>query len=154
MKIRIRISRKHCSIIALLLLVSCNSSSNHSGKGSEPSSHVESSEETKNKFARGEEIYSAQCAACHQPDGKGLAGTFPPLADSDYLMTDKTRAIKQIINGSSGEMMVNGKIYNGIMPAPQLTDEEVQLVTYFIMNAWGNEGGEVSADDVKKAKAQ
>lgn len=142
------------SMFTLLFLASCNISTSQSGKESEPSSHVETSEETKNKFARGEEIYSAQCAACHQPDGKGIEGTFPPLANSDYLMADKTRAIKQIIHGSSGEMIVNGKTYNGIMPAPQLTDEEVQFVTYYILNAWGNEGGDVSADDVKKAKTE
>lgn len=144
----------HGLIVALLFLVSCGASQNHSGKESNPSSHVESSEETKTKFSHGEEIYSAHCAACHQPDGNGLEGTFPPLADSDYLMADKTRAIKQIINGSSGEMIVNGNTYNGIMPSPQLTDEEVQSVTYFILNAWGNNGGDVSLDEVKKARTQ
>ncbi len=41
----------------------------------------------------GEDVYKAACLACHQANGKGLPGAFPPLAQSDYLLKDKTRAI-------------------------------------------------------------
>lgn len=43
----------------------------------------------------GEEGYKNKCFACHQANGEGIANTFPPLANSDYLMADRERAIKK-----------------------------------------------------------
>src|SRR5687768_10521933 len=57
---------------------------------------------------RGKEVYNNQCITCHMEKGEGIEGAFPPLAKSDYLMADKKRAIKQILEGASGEMVVNG----------------------------------------------
>ncbi|MBK6525973.1 MAG: hypothetical protein IPG07_10755 [Crocinitomicaceae bacterium] len=76
-------------------------------------------------------------------------GAFPPLAKSDYLLADKNRAIKQIINGSSGEMVVNGETYNSIMPPQPVNDEEIRDVMNYILNSWGNNGGEVTLEEVK-----
>ena len=46
-----------------------------------------------------------------------MQGTFPPLAKSDYLMADKSRAIETVLNGLTGPIEVNGQRYNGVMPA-------------------------------------
>jgi len=105
--------------------------------------------ETESKYAAGEEVYNANCVACHQSKGEGVEGVFPPLANSDYLLADKKRAIKQIINGSSGEMIVNGITYNTVMPPQPLNDEQVKNVMNFILNSWGNSGGEVTLEEVK-----
>lgn len=105
--------------------------------------------ETESKYASGEKVYNANCVACHQSQGEGVEGVFPPLANSDYLMADKKRAIKQIINGSSGEMIVNGITYNTVMPPQPLNDEEIKDVMNFILNSWGNNGGEVTLEEVK-----
>jgi len=78
---------------------------------------------------------------------------FPPLAKSDYMMADKKRAIKQVLNGSSGPMMVNGKMYNSVMPAQMLNEQEVAMVLSFVMNSWGNQGEMVSEEEVKQVKA-
>jgi mono/diheme cytochrome c family protein len=40
-------------------------------------------------MAAGKGIYEANCGACHQANGKGLPGAFPPLADSDYLQGNR-----------------------------------------------------------------
>ena len=48
------------------------------------------------------------CGACHQPNGQGLAGAFPPLAESDYLMKDRTRAIVNLTQLVSYETSVQG----------------------------------------------
>ena len=76
----------------------------------------------KASIARGKDIYTAQCMSCHQEQGEGIEDIYPPLAKSDYLMADKKRSIQQIIHGASGEIKVNGKTYNGEMPAFELTD--------------------------------
>lgn len=98
---------------------------------------------------RGQEVYNSQCITCHMEKGEGLEGAFPPLAKSDYLMADKNRSIKQILEGASGEMKVNGKTYNGEMPAVDLTDEQVSDVLNYVRNSWGNKGAAVTPSEVK-----
>ena len=98
---------------------------------------------------RGEAVYKAKCMICHQKNGEGRKGVFPPLAGSDYLFADNKRAIREIIHGLSGEITVNGTVYDGVMLPQGLSDTEVLDVVNYILNAWGNEGGTVTIDDVK-----
>ncbi|GAB1444916.1 hypothetical protein MASR2M41_05620 [Flammeovirgaceae bacterium] len=57
---------------------------------------------------RGKEIFIGNCITCHMQNGEGIEGVYPPLAKSDYLMADKIRRIKQVLEGASGPMVVNG----------------------------------------------
>ena len=107
---------------------------------------------SKASLDRGLEIYSAQCQACHMENGEGIEDVYPPLAKSDYLMDDKERSIRQVIDGLSGEIKVNGKMYNGFMSGFDLTDEQVSDVLNFIRNSWGNKGGVVSPEEVAATK--
>lgn len=100
---------------------------------------------------RGAEIYSITCVACHQANGEGLPGAFPPLAKSDFLMADTHRAIRIIKEGFQGEMTVNGQPYYGIMPAHDLDDRQLADLMNYIRNSWGNKGEMVKAEDVKEA---
>jgi mono/diheme cytochrome c family protein len=103
----------------------------------------------KASITRGKEIYAIQCMSCHQENGEGIEGAFPPLAKSDYLMADKKRSVTQVLKGLTGEIKVNGKTYNGDMPALDLTDEEVSDVLNYVRNSWGNKGNAVKPADVK-----
>ncbi len=96
----------------------------------------------------GRRVYEVNCQACHQADGQGISNAFPPVAASDYLNADHSRAIDIILNGLGGEITVNGKSYNGVMPAMQLSDQDIAHVLTFLINSWGNSGGMVSADEV------
>jgi nitrite reductase (NO-forming)/hydroxylamine reductase len=108
-----------------------------------------SSKSLDERIADGGKVYSTVCAACHQAEGQGLAGAFPPLAESDYLAAGAGPAIAAVINGLSGPVTVNGKDYNAVMPnLSYLSDEEVADVVTFVMNSWGNPGGEVSSGEV------
>tara|TARA_B110000037_G_scaffold188405_1_gene219810 strand:+ start:5471 stop:5887 length:417 start_codon:yes stop_codon:yes gene_type:complete len=100
------------------------------------------------EFAAGEKVYMSTCVACHQKDGIGLEGTFPPLAKSDYLMADKNRAIEIAANGMDGEIVVNGETYNSLMAPQGLSNQEVMDVMNYILNSWGNDGGTVSLAQV------
>ena len=99
---------------------------------------------------QGAKIYATYCANCHQQDGKGLASLYPPLAGSDYLMADLKRAACIIKNGQSKEIVVNGKIYNQMMPGNPLTNLEIAEVLTYITNSWGNEAGLTGVKDVDK----
>lgn len=106
----------------------------------------------KASIARGKDVYIAQCLSCHQEQGEGIDGVYPPLAKSDYLMADKKRSVVQTLKGISGEIKVNGKIYTGDMPGFDLTDQEVSDVLNYIRNAWGNKGPAVTTEEVAAAR--
>ena len=101
---------------------------------------------------RGEVIYMSYCITCHMDKGQGIQGAFPPLANSDYLMADKVRAIKTILNGLTEEITVNGQVYFGEMTPQDLNDREIADVLNFIMNSWGNIGETVLETEVSKAR--
>lgn len=105
----------------------------------------------KNKKERilfGERVYEQNCAACHQGTGTGIPGAFPPLAGSDYLLSDPERAISVLVNGLSTSITVNGQDYKGVMPAVQLSDEKMANVLTYILNSWNNNGGEITPQQV------
>ena len=87
----------------------------------------------------GEVVYNQTCFACHQANGQGLPGVFPPLAKSDYLMADAKRAIGVVIGGLQGEIEVNHVKYNQVMTPQNLNDEQIANVLTFVMNSWGNQ---------------
>lgn len=86
----------------------------------------------------GKLVYNKNCVACHQINGTGIPGAFPPLAKSDYLNANVNRAIKQVIVGSSGPITVNGKKYTVPMPKPELNDQQIADVLTYIYASWGN----------------
>ena len=104
------------------------------------------------RIAAGEGIYMRICIACHQIDGKGIPGAFPPLANSDYLNADIDRAIKIVANGLQGEIVVNGITYNGVMVDNGLTPNEIASVLTFVLNNWDNSGGVVRYEQTKNAR--
>lgn len=89
-------------------------------------------------------VYNNMCKACHQGDGMGFPGVYPPLAASDYFKGNPGKAIEAIVNGLDGPITVNGKSFNSTMPGQNLTDEEVANVVTYILNAFKNDGGEVT----------
>lgn len=89
-------------------------------------------------IARGKEIYSEFCIQCHMANGKGNASTFPPLDGSDWLKKKRTESIHAIKYGQKGEIVVNGKKYNAMMPPMGLSDEEVADVMNYVSNSWTN----------------
>jgi nitrite reductase (NO-forming) len=103
----------------------------------------------------GQALFAGTCSVCHQPNGAGMAGVFPPLAKSDYLAADKRRAIDVVLHGLSGKVTVNGQEYNSVMPPMnQLNDDEVANILTYVLNSWGNPGGQVSKDEVKVQRAK
>lgn len=102
----------------------------------------------------GEALFAGTCSVCHQGNGAGLPGVFPPLARSDYLNADPKRAIATVLHGLSGKVTVNGTEYNSVMPPMnQLNDDEVAHILTYVMNSWGNGGAQVSTADVKAVRA-
>ncbi len=106
------------------------------------------------KIASGRRLFTSICAACHQPTGQGLPNMFPPLAGSDYLNADKSRAIQIVIFGRQGEVVVNGMKFNNSMPSFPLNDADIANVLTFVYNSFGNSGLEVTPEEVQILRTQ
>jgi len=106
------------------------------------------------QIAAGKAIFSTTCFACHQSEGQGIPGAFPPLAKSDYLNSNPKRAIDVVLRGLSGEITVNGKKINSVMPSQNLTDDEIANVLTYVYSSWGNNKTVVTPAMVKAQKSQ
>ncbi len=106
-------------------------------------------DDAETKYAKGFEIYKTKCVACHQLSGEGIPSAFPPLKNSDYLMADKKRAVEQVLNGSNHEITVNGAKYSMAMPYQVDNYDDAVAVINYVLNAWGNDGGTITVDEVK-----
>jgi nitrite reductase (NO-forming) len=107
------------------------------------------------QVAAGKALYAGTCSVCHQNDGKGLPGVFPPLAKSDYMAGKSNDELARIVlNGLTGPLKVNGQDYNSVMPPmSQLTDDEVANILTYVKNDFDNGGGRVTKDEVAKARS-
>lgn len=120
----------------------------------EQSPKIVSAKTVEERIKFGKNIFANNCLACHQESGSGIKGVFPPLAKSDYLNNNKTLAIETVVHGRQGELVVNGEKFNSVMPAQQLTDEEVANVLTYVYSNWGNSKQVVTPAEVKKIRAQ
>lgn len=98
---------------------------------------------------KGKVVYGKLCVACHQANGQGIPGAFPPLAKSDYLNKDVNRAIKGVVKGLTGPITVNGAKFNGAMPPAVLTDQEIADAFTYVYSSWGNNNTKVTPAMVK-----
>ena len=89
--------------------------------------------------------------ACHQSNGKGASGRFPPLNSTDWVIGDKERLVHLILNGMEGEIEVNGEIYNGLMPQHSfLNDDQIADVLTYIRTHFDNKATIITAEEVEK----
>ena len=104
---------------------------------------------------KGQEIYQWYCGACHQRDGKGDSGRFPPLAGVDWVTGDEKRLINVVLNGLEGAIEVNGEMYNGAMPQHSfLSDQQIADVLTYIRGSFGNQASEITAEQVSEVRNQ
>lgn len=132
-KRKVRAGRGAPFLLLVLALVSC-----------------QSSEELKREqfYSEGYQLYTLNCANCHQADGSGLANLYPPIQGSSYLMR-KADLVCIIKNGLAGEMHVNGKTFNRPMPAnPKLPDLEIAEIVTYVNITWGKDSTYTPTDSV------
>jgi mono/diheme cytochrome c family protein len=105
--------------------------------------------------ADGAALFASRCAACHQADGKGVPGAFPPLAGSPWPTGDAGVAARILLSGLSGPVDVLGTTYQGAMPAfgEQLSDAEIAAVLTHVRGSFGNAAGAVTAAQVAEVRA-
>lgn len=97
--------------------------------------------------ADGKQIFSANCVACHQANGQGLPGVFPPLDGSEWVNGDERIVANVVLHGINGEISVQGKTYKGAMPAfGHLSDAELAAVVSYVRSTWSNKAAPLKAE--------
>lgn len=108
----------------------------------------------------GHSLYIQHCSACHQADGKGVPGFFPPLADNARVNSNEPRIIqkylRRIIFGYHGGLVVNNQMYSGKMPpigyVGRLNDSELLDLINYQRSAWGSNVRPVTFTELAKAR--
>jgi cytochrome c oxidase cbb3-type subunit 2 len=106
--------------------------------------------------AKGASLYTANCSACHQANGEGLPGAFPPLKGNDAVNDDDaTTHIHVVLHGLQATQ-VGGVVYGGVMPpfAATLNDAEVADIIDYERSSWGNHGKPTVAAQVAAERAK
>ncbi len=95
--------------------------------------------ELRQYYVMGERLYAQHCSNCHMPNGEGLGRLIPPLKGTDFMERDSLLACI-IKNGISGEIAVNGVIYNQPMPGiSQLTNLEIAQISAYLYKEFFDE---------------
>lgn len=100
---------------------------------------------------RGKKIFSANCATCHQGSGLGVAGQYPPLAGSEYVMGSTRRLGMILLKGLEGPLTVKGAQYGSAVMQPwekTLSDAKISDVLTYIRQEWGNTGAPVAPEGI------
>jgi len=101
----------------------------------------------------GKAVYKKYCLVCHQANGSGVPGMYPPLGPGSWTGNDPKDLVPMITKGLSGKIEVNGQIYKNEMPAQtQLSDQEIADVLTYIRSDFGNSFDPVDVELVKKVR--
>jgi len=104
----------------------------------------------------GKRIFVANCQTCHQANGQGVPGQYPPLAGSEWVQGNEERIIRIVMHGLKDPITVAGKEFNNVM-APLggvLKDEQIANVLSYIRQEWGNQAPEVQPETVSKVRGE
>jgi len=100
--------------------------------------------------------YAQTCSVCHQANGEGMAGVYPPLAGSDIaILPSPDRMIAVVLKGLNGPVTVKGVVYDGTMaPWESLSDEQIAAITTYERSSWGNTSSAVTPEMVATVRAK
>ena len=143
-------------ILTQFFFQSCNNQTGNSDN--DPSSNALSESfapVSAGRMEKGQLVYKTHCFACHQTTGTGIPKLYPPLANNKTVVGDKTFLISILLNGMSGEIVVNGEKYNQVMiPHDFLSDQQLADVLTYIRNSFGNRADEIKASEVQKLRRE
>jgi mono/diheme cytochrome c family protein len=100
---------------------------------------------------RGKKIFAANCQTCHQANGQGVPGQYPPLAGSEFTTGGSRRMAMIVLKGLQGPVKVKGQQYGSAVMQPwdkTLTDQKIADVMTYERSEWGNTASPVTAEQI------
>ena len=131
-------------ILCLVVLISCKRDAK------EKKSHIDTE-----YLQKGKQLYEENCLSCHQTNGTGVPGLYPPLVNSEWVTGENDRLILTVLEGVSGEIEVDGYIYSEEMPAQDyLSDEEIARLLSYVRMEFGKMDKKIDAAEVEKLRTR
>jgi mono/diheme cytochrome c family protein len=101
-------------------------------------------------YTGGKILYEKNCQNCHSAKGEGLSNLIPPLTDAVYLKKNKVALACMVKYGIRETIItVNGKAYEGAMPATDLAAVDIAKVLTYVTNSFGNKMGVITAENAE-----
>jgi len=147
------------SVLLCIFVVSCQSNTDKKkvAAGSEPTEKEivnNQPEQMVEKVHPGKAVYTKYCLVCHQVNGSGVPGMYPPLSNGSWVGKDPKELVTILTKGLNGKVEVNNEVYKSAMPAQaQLTDQEIADLLSYIRSDFGNSFDPVNAELVKKIRS-
>jgi len=108
-----------------------------------------------NWIASGKAVYGTNCGSCHGPEGTGVAGQYPHLKGSEFVLGGEMRLTSILLHGITGALTVDGKAFNGQMQplgTTALNNTQLAQVLSYVRNSWGNTASVIYEDQIKEAR--
>lgn len=118
MKVKVR-----CALLFIIALASCQN---------------EQQIEFARYYSSGQEVYNTHCQNCHGAGGEGLSALIPPLTDTIFLKTNRSKLACFLKNGLNKPIIISSKAFAGQMPPSSLTPIEIAQVLTYVQNSFGN----------------
>lgn len=118
--------------------------------------NLHSQPDIKKSIIAGEKVFKKYCISCHQADGGGVPNLNPPLIKTTYVLGDKKKLIKIILNGLNEEVEIDDEVFANPMPAlgPVLKDQQIADVLTYVRNSFGNKASAVASNEVKALRSE
>lgn len=141
------------SFLVLLItgFVSCSGDKRNKEEKQQSQDQTANESTAANVNNEGENLYLRYCMACHQTDGSGVPGMYPPITKSPIVNSGKKEDfINILLNGLKGPIVVHGKTYNQQMPKQDfLSNKDLAKIINYVNTSFENKAPEVTPDDIK-----
>jgi mono/diheme cytochrome c family protein len=138
------------AVLALMMVLNGCAKQGHGGAARSPAVRASILSENPASANQGARVYIQNCSSCHQIDGRGVPGAFPPLAGNAFVLGQPARVIAAVKYGMRGTIDVAGERYDATMPdwSQLITDSQIAEVVTYIRSAWHNRAPPVRLSDV------
>ena len=110
--------------------------------------------ETPAELLAGKTVYDNYCLPCHMANGMGAPGMNPPLVGTEFVLGDKERLIKIVLQGLNEPIEINGEIYQNVMASHAfLSDQQIADVLTFVRQSFGNDAPSISSTEVNEVRS-
>lgn len=142
-------------LVGLLFAAGCGGGAEGADQSADNSASAEAAPVADVATDDGERVYGTVCVTCHQADGAGIDGAFPPLAGSAVAVGEADVSIKIVLSGLTGTMTRGGTSYNGMMTpwASTLSDADIAAVLTYVRSNFGNSADAVTEAQVAEVRA-
>lgn len=141
-------------ILYILMIAGLFACQSRSGENKTAGSNaIDKKNLTNTELSEDAKLYRQHCGTCHQFDGSGVPGMYPPLRDNPTVTGNKEELITMVLAGISGPIEEKNEIYSGEMP-PQdyLTDEEISKILSFVRAEFNDSHDPVMVFEVKAVR--